>query len=132
MFFNAKLESYLAYFLHRDPLYIHINSIYKKTHMIRLWISFLPYKDPFSMINALVMYSTLFFWGITKDHLSSHCDYLLAELLDRGWRRSGCFLYKPDMERTCCPSYTIRLKASDFIPSKEQVRVCKKMQRYFS
>ncbi|XP_073017178.1 arginyl-tRNA--protein transferase 1-like isoform X1 [Primulina eburnea] len=51
-------------------------------------------------------------------------------LLDRGWRRSGCFLYKPEMEKTCCPSYTIRLKASDFIPSKEQIRVSKRMQRF--
>ncbi|KAJ8535428.1 hypothetical protein K7X08_023148 [Anisodus acutangulus] len=51
-------------------------------------------------------------------------------LLDRGWRRSGCFLYKPEMEKTCCPSYTIRLKASDFGPSKEQRRVLKRMQRF--
>ncbi|KAH7672923.1 Arginyltransferase protein [Dioscorea alata] len=54
----------------------------------------------------------------------------LQELLDRGWRRSGCFLYKPEMERTCCPSYTIRLKVEDFSPSKEQARVQKKMQRF--
>lgn len=51
-------------------------------------------------------------------------------LLDRGWRRSGCFLYKPDMEKTCCPSYTIRLKAADFVPSKEQLRVSKRMHRF--
>ncbi|XVE69398.1 hypothetical protein DITRI_Ditri09bG0149300 [Diplodiscus trichospermus] len=50
--------------------------------------------------------------------------------LDRGWRRCGCFLYKPEMERTCCPSYTIRLKASDFVPSKEQRRVYRRMQRF--
>ncbi|CAI9091689.1 OLC1v1026777C3 [Oldenlandia corymbosa var. corymbosa] len=50
-------------------------------------------------------------------------------LLDRGWRRSGCYLYKPEMEWTCCPSYTIRLKASEFVPSKEQLRVSKRMQR---
>ncbi|TYH51895.1 hypothetical protein ES332_D10G312500v1 [Gossypium tomentosum] len=55
-------------------------------------------------------------------------DY--QDLLDRGWRRSGCFLYKPEMERTCCPSYTIRLKASDFVPSKEQRRVYRRMQRF--
>ncbi|CAH2040989.1 unnamed protein product [Thlaspi arvense] len=54
----------------------------------------------------------------------------LGALLDRGWRRSGQFLYKPEMERTCCPSYTIRLKASDFISSKEQLRVFKRMERY--
>ncbi|XP_054798593.1 arginyl-tRNA--protein transferase 2 isoform X2 [Prosopis cineraria] len=55
-------------------------------------------------------------------------DY--QDLLDHGWRRSGCFLYKPEMERTCCPSYTIRLKASDFVPSTEQHRVSKRMQRF--
>ncbi|XP_017985050.1 PREDICTED: arginyl-tRNA--protein transferase 2 isoform X1 [Theobroma cacao] len=55
-------------------------------------------------------------------------DY--QDLLDCGWRRSGCFLYKPEMERTCCPSYTIRLKASDFGPSKEQLRVYGRMQRF--
>ncbi|KAK9742364.1 hypothetical protein RND81_03G167000 [Saponaria officinalis] len=55
-------------------------------------------------------------------------DY--QDLLDRGWRRSGCFLYKPEMESTCCPSYTIRLKADRFTPSKEQQRVFRRMQRY--
>ncbi|XP_012087612.1 arginyl-tRNA--protein transferase 2 isoform X2 [Jatropha curcas] len=54
-------------------------------------------------------------------------DY--QDLLDRGWRRSGCFLYKPEMEKTCCPSYTIRLKASDFVPSKDQLRVFRRVQR---
>ncbi|GFZ14995.1 arginine-tRNA protein transferase 1 [Actinidia rufa] len=60
--------------------------------------------------------------SLTVDHYQA--------LLDRGWRRSGCFLYKPDMEKICCPSYTIRLKASDFAPSKEQLRVSKRMQRF--
>ncbi|XP_068638452.1 arginyl-tRNA--protein transferase 2-like isoform X2 [Aristolochia californica] len=55
-------------------------------------------------------------------------DY--QELLDRGWRRSGSFLYKPEMESTCCPSYTIQLKADNFIPSKEQLRVYRRMQRF--
>jgi hypothetical protein len=54
----------------------------------------------------------------------------LADLLDRGWRRSGSYLYQPEMERTCCPSYTIRLRAADFIPSKEQLRVSRRMRRY--
>ena len=26
------------------------------------------------------------------------------ELLDRGWRRSGMYCYKPLMDKTCCPS----------------------------
>ncbi|MFS8013070.1 putative arginyltransferase [Helianthus anomalus] len=64
--------------------------------------------------------------GLWARSLTVH-DY--QALLDRGWRRSGCILYKPEMEKTCCPSYTIRLKASDFVPSKEQARVAKRMQR---
>ncbi|KAI4372940.1 hypothetical protein MLD38_011119 [Melastoma candidum] len=57
-------------------------------------------------------------------------DYL--DLLDRGWRRAGCFLYKPEMRKTCCPSYTVRLKAADFAPSKEQTRVIRRMERYLN
>ncbi|XP_021904178.1 arginyl-tRNA--protein transferase 1-like isoform X2 [Carica papaya] len=53
-----------------------------------------------------------------------------GDYLDRGWERSGCLLYKSDMRRTCCPTYTIRLRASDFVPSKEQVRARRRMQRF--
>jgi arginyl-tRNA---protein transferase len=41
----------------------------------------------------------------------------LQELLDRGWRRSGRYIYKPDLH-TCCPQYTIRLDTRLFTPSK--------------
>ncbi|CAA7040320.1 unnamed protein product [Microthlaspi erraticum] len=51
-------------------------------------------------------------------------------LIDRGWRRSGCYLYKHEMDKTCCPPYTIRLKASDFVPSKEQQRVSRRLERF--
>ncbi|KIW41779.1 hypothetical protein, variant 2 [Exophiala oligosperma] len=42
------------------------------------------------------------------------------ELMDRGWRRSGSLYYKPDLLRSCCPHYTIRLKASECRPKKDQ------------
>lgn len=32
--------------------------------------------------------------------------------VDRGWRRSGTYLYKPDCRNSCCPNYTIRLDAT--------------------
>lgn len=35
-------------------------------------------------------------------------DY--QDLIDRGWRRSGKYCYKPVMHETCCPQYTIRFK----------------------
>ncbi|CAO2817052.1 unnamed protein product [Amaranthus hypochondriacus] len=54
----------------------------------------------------------------------------MPDLLDQGWRRSGCYLYKPESKTTCCPAYTIRLRAEDFSASKEQLRVLKRMQSY--
>ncbi|XP_031484875.1 arginyl-tRNA--protein transferase 2 isoform X2 [Nymphaea colorata] len=65
--------------------------------------------------------------GLGADRITVD-DY--QELLDRGWRRSGMFLYKPDMERTCCRLYTIRLKADEFVAAKEQARVSRRMQRF--
>ena len=43
-------------------------------------------------------------------------------LLDRGWRRSGCYLYHPFNQETCCPQYTIRLNVHQFRPSKVRSR----------
>ncbi|OCH90708.1 hypothetical protein OBBRIDRAFT_819164 [Obba rivulosa] len=42
------------------------------------------------------------------------------KMIDRGWRRSGTFCYKPDMKKTCCPQYTIKLDALEFKPSRSQ------------
>jgi arginine-tRNA-protein transferase len=39
-------------------------------------------------------------------------------------------VYKPNMQRTCCPAYTIRLEVDAFSPSKDQARVLRRMQRY--
>ncbi|KAF8592679.1 hypothetical protein K439DRAFT_1504475 [Ramaria rubella] len=52
------------------------------------------------------------------------------DMLDHGWRRSGVFLYKPDMKRTCCPQYTIRLDALEFSPSRSQRQVTNRFNRY--
>lgn len=51
-------------------------------------------------------------------------------LLDRGWRRSGKYTYKPSMPVTCCPLYTIRCIANDFQPSKGQKKVARKFVNY--
>jgi len=47
-------------------------------------------------------------WG----HVLTPQDY--QDLIDRGWRRSGKYVYKPTMKETCCPQYTIRCSAIDF------------------
>ncbi|XP_063817917.1 arginyl-tRNA--protein transferase 1 isoform X2 [Pseudophryne corroboree] len=55
-------------------------------------------------------------------------DY--QDLIDRGWRRSGKYVYKPLMSETCCPQYTIRLSAPNYQPSKSHKKVFKRMQKY--
>ncbi|XP_053548617.1 arginyl-tRNA--protein transferase 1 isoform X1 [Bombina bombina] len=62
----------------------------------------------------------------------AHCltvqDY--QDLIDRGWRRSGKYVYKPLMHQTCCPQYTIRLSAFHFQPTKSHKKVLKKMLKF--
>ncbi|XP_064320379.1 arginyl-tRNA--protein transferase 1 isoform X3 [Phalacrocorax carbo] len=57
-------------------------------------------------------------------------DY--QDLIDRGWRRSGKYVYKPIMNQTCCPQYTIRCQALRFQPSKSHKKVLKKMLKFIS
>ncbi|WVQ83235.1 hypothetical protein IAT38_005374 [Cryptococcus sp. DSM 104549] len=52
------------------------------------------------------------------------------DLMDRGWRRSGTYIYHPDMARTCCPQYTIRLDAQALEPNKKQRQVVNRFNRY--
>lgn len=61
-------------------------------------------------------------------HALTTRDY--QELIDRGWRRSGQYCYKPTMDRTCCPLYTIKCQALGFKPTKSQKKVVKKFINY--
>jgi len=54
----------------------------------------------------------------------------IQDLIDRGWRRSGQYCYKPTMARTCCPLYTIKCDAVKFKPTKSQKKVIKKFINY--
>ena len=51
-------------------------------------------------------------------------------LVDRGFQRSGKFVYRPVMDRTCCPQYVIRTDVRKFRPSKSQRAVLKKLHKY--
>ncbi|KAK8736417.1 hypothetical protein OTU49_004992, partial [Cherax quadricarinatus] len=57
-------------------------------------------------------------------------DY--QDLIDRGWRRSGKYCYKPTMDRTCCPMYTIKCDTLEFKLSKSQKKILKRIHRYLS
>ncbi|XP_050521882.1 arginyl-tRNA--protein transferase 1 isoform X2 [Daktulosphaira vitifoliae] len=52
------------------------------------------------------------------------------ELADRGWRRSGKYCYKPTMEKTCCPLYTISCNALKFELSKSQKKIIKRVTKF--
>ncbi|KAI9056577.1 hypothetical protein FKP32DRAFT_1599303 [Trametes sanguinea] len=51
-------------------------------------------------------------------------------MIDRGWRRSGTYCYKPDLKRSCCPQYTIKLDALQFKPSKSQRKLLNRFNRF--
>ncbi|TNN06136.1 Arginyl-tRNA--protein transferase 1 isoform 3 [Schistosoma japonicum] len=66
-------------------------------------------------------------WGMMAERLTVS-DY--QYLIDRGWRRSGTYCYKPLNEITCCPSYTIRCDALHFRLKKSHKKVLKNMSDF--
>ncbi|THH12257.1 hypothetical protein EW145_g155 [Phellinidium pouzarii] len=64
-----------------------------------------------------------------QDLITCDVSTMYQKMIDRGWRRSGDYCYKPDMRRTCCPQYTIRLDALEFAPSKKQRKVVHRYSR---
>lgn len=60
----------------------------------------------------------------------STTDYNMA--LDRGMRRSGRYLYKPNIKTTCCPQYTIRLNANEFRLTRSLKAVLRHMNDYLT
>ncbi|XP_059215216.1 arginyl-tRNA--protein transferase 1 isoform X4 [Centropristis striata] len=63
-------------------------------------------------------------------HTMTVQDY--QDLIDRGWRRSGKYVYKPKLNKTCCPQYTIRCHALKFQPSKSHKKILKKISKFIS
>ncbi|MBN3307186.1 ATE1 transferase, partial [Amia calva] len=63
-------------------------------------------------------------------HTMTVQDY--QDLIDRGWRRSGKYVYKPIMNQTCCPQYTIRCQSLNFQPSKTHKKILKKMSKFLA
>ncbi|XP_058834364.1 arginyl-tRNA--protein transferase 1 isoform X2 [Topomyia yanbarensis] len=61
-------------------------------------------------------------------HTMTVQDY--QSLIDRGWRRSGCYCYKPEMSTTCCPSYTIKCNAIDFRLNKSHKKIIKRVNKF--
>ncbi|KAL3474963.1 arginine-tRNA-protein transferase [Aspergillus californicus] len=52
------------------------------------------------------------------------------ELVNRGWRRSGTLYYKQNLQRSCCPHYTIRLEASAYKPRRDQRKAINRWNKF--
>ncbi|KAJ7276276.1 arginine-tRNA-protein transferase [Mycena haematopus] len=65
--------------------------------------------------------------GLSANQLS--CS-TYQKMIDRGWRRSGTWCYKPNLEASCCPSYTIKLDADNFNPPKGQRKLIHRWNRF--
>ncbi|CAL5868202.1 uncharacterized protein PFLUO_LOCUS2426 [Penicillium psychrofluorescens] len=52
------------------------------------------------------------------------------ELVNRGWRRSGTLYYKQNLQRSCCPHYTMRLEASAFTPRRDQRKAINRWNKF--
>lgn len=55
-------------------------------------------------------------------------DY--QDLLDRYFRRSGKYCYRPTNNSTCCPNYSISCMASKFLLSRSQRRCIERMNSF--
>lgn len=53
-------------------------------------------------------------------------------MLDRGWRRSGQYIYRPDCGKngTCCAQLAIRLDVKSFKPNREQRQAFNSIQSF--
>ena len=47
-------------------------------------------------------------WQVRERETQPPHQKVYQGMIDRGWRRSGLYCYKPDLKRSCCPQYTIK------------------------
>ncbi|KAJ7068156.1 arginine-tRNA-protein transferase [Mycena amicta] len=57
------------------------------------------------------------------------CD-AYKRMMDMNWRRSGTWLYLPNLEKSCCPLYTIRLDVLEFKLSKSKRKLLNRWNRF--
>lgn len=69
-------------------------------------------------------YNSSGFWA----HTMQVEDY--QSLINRNWRRSGQYCYKPKNSDTCCPMYTIKCDAMNFKLSRSHKKILKRMNKF--
>ncbi|CRK95940.1 CLUMA_CG009384, isoform B [Clunio marinus] len=79
------------------------------------------------LINVFLFNYRVLCYGFWAHTLNVN-DY--QEMINRNWRRSGQYCYKPKNTDTCCPMYTIKCDALNFKLSKSHKKILKKMNRF--
>lgn len=69
-------------------------------------------------------YNSHGFWA----HTMNVNDY--QELINRNWRRSGQYCYRPKNADTCCPMYTIKCDALSFKLNRSHKKILKRMNKF--
>ncbi|ESO11314.1 hypothetical protein HELRODRAFT_104700 [Helobdella robusta] len=72
---------------------------------------------------------TNFSYGIWGHQVTCQ-DY--QDLIDRGWRRSGKYIYKPRLEVQCCKMYTIKCDAVNFKMNKSHKKIIKNFNKFIN
>ena len=53
-------------------------------------------------------------------------------MMDGGWRRCGDYYYKPNLQKSCCLWYTIRVHAQDHKTRKSHKKALKRWKRFLN
>ncbi len=67
--------------------------------------------------------------GFSADKVSPE-NYV--DLLDRGFRRCGTYYYRPDLFKSCCPWFTIRVRALEHTPRKSHKKIMNRWKRFMA
>lgn len=89
------------------------------------------------------LYHSLDSWGNVTENVGGshynctmgfHCENMSVQMYDKlcnnGFRRSGTFLYKPDLLRSCCRLFTIRTTPDQVILTKDLKSCVKRFRKY--
>ncbi|KAA8499106.1 Arginyl-tRNA--protein transferase 2 [Porphyridium purpureum] len=68
-------------------------------------------------------------FGMWAYRLSAH-EYQM--LIDKGWRRSGQYIYRPHNRNACCQQFVIRMRLDSFRISKAQKKTLKRWRALLS
>lgn len=57
---------------------------------------------------------------------------LYEKMMKEGWRRCGDYTYKPNLGKSCCKLYTIKLDIDKFKINKKQRQIMRRFRKYLS